>query len=116
MSDSVNTKLSESIVTAVINSDNFVGLDSDLQGKIIDTMHQAKEKDAGLMGKLFGTKPINAAMHISLILCCFLLIIFIIDAIHAYIVGQEINMELFNTILPVITLSLGYIFGQKDGQ
>ena len=99
-------------ITSIIGSETFLSLDSDMQNKIIDTVHNDKEKDGGVMGKLLGTKASNASMHIGFILCVLLIILLGIDFVHSYFVGESINMDLVNTIVPVITLSIGYIFGK----
>ena len=52
-------------------------------------------------------------MHIALIICCLLILIVIIDMIHSYIVGNNINMDLISLIIPVVTLSLSDIFLEK---
>ncbi|MBQ2961096.1 MAG: hypothetical protein IJE09_07735 [Oscillospiraceae bacterium] len=99
-------------ITSIIGSETFLSLDTDIQNKIIDTVHNDKEKDGGVMGKFLGTKPANASMHIGFILCVLLVLLMGIDFVHSYIVNESINMDLVNTIVPVITLSIGYIFGK----
>lgn len=109
----INTNLnSEGSITALVGSDNFVNLDSNLQGKIIDSMNEEKAQRGGFMGTFLGTDPTNVSMHIALILCGLLVLLLAIDFIHAYCTGQEINMELVSQFIPVVTLSLGYIFGK----
>lgn len=112
MADGLNNDIINHDIISILSSDNFLNLNVDIQNKIIDTMHTDKEKDGGIMGKFLGTKSSNLSMHIALIICIMLLIIVIIDMIHAYIVGNNINLDLINLIIPVITLSLGYIFGK----
>ena len=51
-------------------------------------------------------------MHIGLILSILLVILIGIDFFHSYSVKESINMDLVNSIVPVITLSIGYIFGK----
>ncbi len=99
-------------ISAIMESENFVNLDQNLQNKIIDTVYSDKEKDGGVMGKFLGNKPANASMNICLILCVLLIVILVVDIIHSYHVGESINMDLVNTVVPVITLSMGYIFGK----
>lgn len=99
-------------ITSIISSDTFLNLDSNIQNKIIDTVHNDKEKDGGVMGRFLGTKSTNASMHIGLILSILLVILIGIDFFHSYSVKESINMDLVNSIVPVITLSIGYIFGK----
>ena len=113
MGNGVNQNLNGNDPIAVImQSENFLNLDQNLQNKIIDTVYSDKEKDGGVMGKFLGNKPANASMNICLILCVLLIIILLVDIIHSYCVSEDINMELVNTVVPVITLSMGYIFGK----
>ena len=99
-------------IAVIIESENFLNFDQNLQKKIIDTVYSDKEKDGGVMGKFLGNKPANASMNISLILCALLIVVLIADFIHSLCVSESINMELVKTVVPVITLSLGYIFGK----
>lgn len=113
----LNTKLNtEDPMVSLIGSETFLNLDSDLQNKIIDTMTQSKAQSGGTMGKFLGTKTANVSMHIALILCGLLIALLGLDFVHAYCTGQAINMDLVNTIVPVVTLSLGYIFGKGSSE
>ena len=115
MANGINQNLvGADALTAIVSSDNFVKIDPDMQNKIIDTVHSNIEKDGGVMGKFLGNRPTNASMHISLLLCMFLIIILLVDTIHSYCVGENINIELVNVVVPVISLSLGYIFGKSS--
>ena len=51
-------------------------------------------------------------MHIGFVICAILILVVIIDAIHSYCVGQSINLDLLEIVFPIVTLSLGYIFGK----
>ena len=113
MADGLNHNINDhDSITTILSSKNFLNLDVNIQNKIIDTMHTAKEKEGGFMGKFLGTKSSNLSMHIALIICCLLILIVIVDMIHSYIIGNNINMDLISLIIPVVTLSLGYIFGK----
>lgn len=113
MGSTVNQNLNElDSIASVVNSENFVNLDPNIQNKIIDTMHNDKEKGGGLIGKLLGNKLINASINMSFIICILFIIIMIIDLIHSYCVNENINMDLINIIVPVIMTSIGYIFGK----
>ena len=113
MGNGINQHLNEpDTITSIISSDTFVSLDPNLQNKIIDTVHNDREKDGGVVGKFLGNKSANASINISFILCVLLVLILIMDFIHSYFINESINMELVNKIIPVITLSIGYIFGK----
>ena len=115
MADGLNRNINNDSITDILSSENFLNLDVNIQNKIIDTMHNDKEKDGGFMGRFLGTKSSNVSMHIALIICCLLILIIIIDMMHSYIIGNNINMDLISLISPILTLSLGYIFGKSEG-
>ncbi len=111
--NSVNTNLSkEDSISALVGSENFLSLDFELQNKIINSVTEEKVKKGGLMGKLLGTELTNVSMHIALILCGLLVILLGVDFAHAYTTQKDINMDLVRTIIPVVTLSIGYMFGK----
>lgn len=113
MANSLNHNLNEeNLLTSIVESDNFVNLNSNLQNKIIDAVDSDKKRDGGLMGRFLGNRKENAAIHSSLLICGFLIFFLIIDCVHSYCSNTSINMELVNTIIPVVTISLGYIFGK----
>ena len=62
-------------------------------------------KKGGIMAWLFGTESSIAARHITFTLCCILVVITSLFKPDA---------ELVRCIVPVFTLSLGYIFGKDD--
>lgn len=100
-------------IAALVESDSFLNLEPKIQKQIIDAVNRDKEKQGGFIGKLLGNKPVNLAIHAVLILCLALLLVVVIDNLHAYRVGEPINMELVNIVIPVITLTIGYIFGRS---
>lgn len=108
MSNNQNSNL----ITVLAESDSFHNLDPMIQKQIIDAIAQDKDKTGGFMGKLLGNKPANLAIHTVLILCLALLLVVVIDNLHAYHVGENINMDLISIIIPVISLAIGYIFGR----
>lgn len=95
-----------------LSPDSFVKLDAEIQDKIISGINDNKSKEGGILGRFFGTKPMNIAMNIAFMICAILFFIVVVDFIRICIQGESFNMELLKTIIPVITLSLGYIFGK----
>lgn len=69
---------------------------------------------AGKFGELLGTNIKNESIHIALIICVILLFFCLADLILSFLTQRTINMELWNLVIPVITLSLGYIFGKSE--
>lgn len=102
----------EMAIVSIANSENFTKLSDDNQVKIIEGINENKAKEGGFMGKLFGTKPENVSMYIAFILCMILLLYCGIDLIGSFFTGRTVNSELWNTVIPVITLALGFIFGK----
>lgn len=113
MTNGINQHLDETnYITSIISSETFVNLDPNLQDKIISNAYNDKEKDGGFMGRFLGNRFANAAVNISFILCVLLVLVLIIDSIHPYSINEGINMDLVDRIIPVVTLSIGYIFGK----
>lgn len=69
---------------------------------------------AGKFGELLGTNIKNESIHIALIICVILLFFCLADLILSFWTQRTINMDLWNLVIPVITLSLGYIFGKSE--
>lgn len=107
-----NLGFNETAIASVATPDTFMKLSEDCQYKIIDGINESKTKEGGSMGKIFGTRPENVSMHIALILCLILLLYCGIDLLASVVLNRAINSELWNTIMPVVTLALGFIFGK----
>lgn len=74
-----------------------------------------KNKDLGLIGCLFGNAE-NASKNIAALICLILIIGAIIFSCIIYNCGNNNDFieTIWQMVLPVVTLSLGYIFGKKD--
>lgn len=92
-------KLNEEQLQAVIDGKNAV---------------DRNKLEAGKFGEVLGTNTKNASIHSALIICITLLIFCGLDLLHSFLPEQTANMDLWNLVLPVITLSLGYIFGKSE--
>lgn len=106
-------KQQNTTLASLLESDSFLKLDPTIQKQIISTIKTDNEKSGGLLGKLLGTRRDNLAIHAILIICLTLLVLIIFDNLHAYFTGSDINMELINIVIPVITLAIGYIIGNS---
>lgn len=115
MADGINRNNDDSIIN-VISSDGFSCLPDELQKITINSIRENREKDGGFMGKFFGIKKENAAMNIAVTICILLLLLCGIDVIHSIFSDDEMNMNLVNTIIPVISLALGFIFGKGSSK
>lgn len=112
MLDGLNQISNNENITDIISSDGFDKLESNLQGKIIDSVQTVKEKDGGYLGRFLGVKASNVSMNIVFLVCIMLMLYLFVDMIHAYIVSESINIELVKTIIPAFTLIIGFIFGK----
>ena len=53
MADGLNQKINDhDSISTILSSDNFLNLDTNIQNRIIDTVHTDKEKDGGNYGKI----------------------------------------------------------------
>lgn len=120
MSNHINQDFSNlgSSLIGIANEKIFVKLDKDIQKNIINNLAEADaaKRDAGAFGQILGTNTKNVVIHAGLLICIILVIVLIMDCLHAYCADQGINMDLVNVIIPVITLYLGYIFGKGPAQ
>lgn len=68
----------------------------------------------GKIGQLFGSGD-NASKNITATICILLIIGSAAVSLYAYAVknDKELVGEIWGTIAPIITLSLGYLFGKK---
>ena len=105
-------------LTGMISSESFSGLYVKVQRLAIENVRAVKELESGIMGKLLGTRLPNMAVYSSFILSvAFLILIWV--CLSAYICGDisgEFVLEVIKIVIPVITMSLGYMFGKKDSQ
>ena len=79
-----------------------------------DYQKQKNESIGGKLSKLLGSNTNNISLYISFTLC-FLLII--VGIIYFWIPKNEREkniLEFWNLIIPIITATLGYIFGRNN--
>ncbi len=82
----------------------------------IESVTVIKQMESGKMGKLLGTKMPNMAVYSAFLLCCLLLLFAAIDMLLSCCSESSFSLELIKIIIPVITMSLGYMFGKADSQ
>lgn len=107
MNDKLNDNIAskESLAT-IIGVEGFDKLSEQNQQMVISGITDRKDMDGGLMGKLFGMKPTNAAMNIATFICIFLLII-----------GMFLNQSQFwDKTIPIVAATVGYLFGKGRNQ
>ena len=77
-------KQQNTTLASLLESDSFLKLDPAIQKQIICAIKTDNEKSGGLLGKFLGNKRDNLAVHAVLILCLALLLLIILDNLHAY--------------------------------
>ena len=84
------------------------------QQKQFNHENELKDKEIGWIGKFFGTGD-NSSKNIAVLLCLVLMIGGTVISCIAYFADKDTQFvgHVWNKILPVVTLSLGYIFGKK---
>lgn len=101
-------------IANLVTSEAFQNVPENIQEKALNSIQIKNENKGGFMGKIFGTEKENAAMHIAFALCCILLIFCGIDMIHAFNLKETGYTELVKAVLPIVTLTIGYIFGKGE--
>ena len=88
----------------------------DLECKKLDQKHEQEkiDKNLGWIGQTFGSAE-NASKNITATICILMLIGVTIVSVVVYCNEHDISRVggLWDMILPIITLSLGYLFGKK---
>ena len=103
MSNSLDKNpIGEDTVAALIANKNFLELSESSQKEALDTLSSNKEKEAGFLGRFFGTKKEIVAMNIAFVICVLLAII------------GWISKDYWNMIIPAITTGMGYMFGKGE--
>ena len=102
--DSLNVQIpKESAVSDLISREGFSGLSEETQKFAIATAREEKSSDGGLMGRLVGTNPKNAAMNTAFLIC-----------IGLGIIGFATGGTQWDKIIPAIAGAIGYIFGKAS--
>jgi hypothetical protein len=100
-------------LSRVISNNNFAVLEKNLQGKIVDNIQKEKLAEGGFIGKFVGISLGNASINVAFLICLLLILLLAIDFGCSFIPGNTFNFELLNAFAPIISLSLGYIFGRN---
>lgn len=93
--------------------------DHEFQLKLQEAQHKQeiriKNKDLGWIGFIFGTTE-NASKNIAALICFILIIGSIVFSCIIYNCGTDNKFieTIWQISMPVVTLSLGYIFGKKE--
>lgn len=112
MASKINNNFADNNVISAITAENFGTLPRDVQKTILDSIEKANQRDGGVLGRFFGNKKEIASMNIAAVICILLIAICGIDISHSILSDKELHMDLISTIIPVVSLSLGFIFGK----
>lgn len=99
----------------LLKSTEFASLDDKIKEVVLDTLEilvigKAK-KNFSLMGKLFGNYSKNITLYITFITLVLLIVVGLVHILLPPEYTQTTNLEFWQTIDPIITGALGYIFG-----
>jgi hypothetical protein len=106
-----NNSLNNSDMLIALNTPNFNSLSNKHKGIILNTYSGSKK---GVLDKMFGDNTERIPIYITFILCMALIIIATIFSVMSYFTGKSIDIGLWGSIIPVITLALGYMFGKNN--
>ena len=114
---SISSNLNDTI-TGMLETGEFTRLSSKMQGLAIENVRIVKKLEAGWIGHMLGTRLHNMAIYGSFILSvfCVLMIIVCIFATMCGKLDMDFVLEVMKLLIPVITMSLGYMFGKKDSE
>lgn len=112
MAGKLSNGFADNSVINAITAENFGTLPKDVQKSILDSLEKANQRDGGVLGKFFGNKKEIASMNIAAVICILLILICGLDVVHSILADKELHMDLISTIIPVVSLSLGFIFGK----
>ena len=94
--------------------------DHEFQLKLQEQQHahenELRQKELGWLGKFFGSSD-NGAKNIAFTVIILLIVGVTFVSILAYLQDmpdRDLISKVWNMVIPVITLSLGYIFGKKE--
>ena len=93
----------------LVSSEGFSNLSYKMQEKVINSIGGKDEIDGGVMGKFFGNKKENAAMHIAFAVCLLLAVVGVICMWSGH--------DIWDVVIPAIMAAVGYMFGvgSKNG-
>mgnify|MGYP003289555307 CR=1 FL=1 len=98
----------------LIKSNDFNALDDEQKKYLMDTLQcflVNQKKKSSIMEKILGTHTKNISRYIALIVIFLLIIVGILYVLNPNETLQEISLEYWNYILPILTGVMGFMFG-----
>ncbi|HHV10418.1 MAG TPA: hypothetical protein GXX75_09105 [Clostridiales bacterium] len=108
---SENSSLTSNDLLVILNTPNFSNLPKEHKKIILNSYGDNKK---GVLDKMFGDNTERIPIYITFILCMSLILIATIFSLVGYITGKSVDLGLWSSIIPVITLALGYMFGKNN--
>ncbi len=109
-------ELNRDTFSGIASSEKFLEYTPEIQNRILDGLENRNQKEGGFMGKLFGNDKDLASMNVAVFICTILMLICIIDIVQSCFGNRQMHMELISSIIPVISLAIGFIFGKGKGK
>lgn len=110
------SELNRDTFSGIASSEKFAEYTPEIQNRILDSLENRSQKEGGFMGKLFGNDKDLASMNVAVFICTVLMLICIIDIVQSCFGNRQMHMELISSIIPVISLAIGFIFGKGKGK
>ncbi len=108
-----NNSLNTDALLVILDKPNFNNLTEEQQ-KMILSSYGVSNGEKGVFDKMFGNNSDRIPTYITFILCMTLIVIATVFSLISYFTGKSIDLGLWGTIIPVITLALGYMFGKNN--
>lgn len=105
-----NLQLTDGQSLSNVVASNFSKLSEEQKNNVL--LQYNEEQRRGKLDKFFGDKCVQT--YIAFIICLILLVIGLLNNIIEYLINKTISYEIWNIFGPIITLSLGYMFGKKS--
>lgn len=110
--DEINKNTNDTLKD-LLNSENLDKLSASAQIIAVEKILDNQGKKSGASGNLFGNVKENILLYCAFWLCVILLIFCGIDILRAICCGESAYTDLVENVIPVITLTLGYMLGQN---
>ena len=106
------------ILCDLLKSPEFMSLSDDFKATALESLKNAFEdetkKVAGIMGKLFGNHSESTSLYIAFLIAALLIMVGLIYIFFPPEYKATTNLEFWQIIGPIISGTLGYIFGSSS--
>lgn len=111
-----NIQFNPDTVSQLVSNQGFLLLNDDLKSVAIKTAYDDRQNDRekGSLDKLFGGSTKRISLYIAWTICMALLVIGLIYILIPPCYKVIDNLEFWKLIAPIITATLGFIFGKQE--